>query len=58
MGSGSRFKFWFCPKWWALGLGFDNFPFERVVIVMLGPVQFEIGFGRRYDEIDPTEQDY
>lgn len=52
MGSGRRFKFHFCPRWWALGLGFDNFPFERVVIVMIGPFQFEIGFGRGYDQID------
>lgn len=52
MGSGSRFKFWFCPKWWAFGLGFDNFPFERTVILMIGPFQLEAGFGRAYDEID------
>lgn len=52
MGSGSRFKFWFCPKWWMFGVYFDNFPFKRTVGIALGPIQMEYGFGEAYDEPD------
>ena len=58
MGSGNRFKFFFNPRFWALGVFYDNFPFDHIIGIVVGPFQLEIGFGRGYDEIDPTEQDY
>lgn len=52
MGSGNRFKWRFDLYYWAVGVYYDNFPFDHVVGIMLGPLQLEIGFGRGYDEID------
>ena len=55
MGSGNRFKFFFNPRFWALGAFLDNFPFEYVVGLIVGPFQVEIGLGRKYDESDEID---
>lgn len=52
MGSGRRFKCRFYPRTWAVGVFYDNFPFDHVIGIIVGPFQFEIGFGRGYDQID------
>ena len=55
MGSGSRFKVFVNPRFWALGVFLDDFPFEHVVGLVVGPFQVEVGLGRAYDQLDELD---
>lgn len=46
----NRIRFFFNPRFWALGIFVDSFPYDYTVGLVVGPLQVEIGLGREYSE--------